>query len=329
VCDENEYHDVLCIAGETVQNCKDDERVPDPYENPAAMPLKDTRLGPVWTWANAEGSNRTTADFQFATEEQYQEAEFPSIHDERYGQSPVFASEQPPGDPDPYCNSNNGTTSVFELTARNKCARRLVRPVFIWGSEGQYMVKVRADRIGTYFLDVTYRGADPIWIDGVLNTGTTIMGAPYAMVVTPGPAKAEWSTAYGDGLLNTTVGEYGYFYVTARDRFGNRVSVGGSEVRVVMAIGRARAECTSPESYDDDGGILFTNANSICTGQCLTSETIVNPTAAQRADPSYYLDWVTYCTIRDSNTGASRTTMLRDFVERTVIKGLRVSWEVR
>ena len=82
-------------------------------------------------------------------------------------------------------------------------------------------------------------------------------------------------------------------------------------------------------SYDDDGGILFTNANSICTGQCLTSETIVNPTAAQRADPSYYLDWVTYCTIRDSNTGASRTTMLRDFVERTVIKGLRVSWEVR
>ena len=82
--------------------------------------------------------------------------------------------------------------------------------------------QVRADRIGTYFLAVTYRGADPIWIDGVLNTGTTIMGAPYAMVVTPGPAKAEWSTAYGDGLLNTTVGEFGYFWVTSRDRFGNR-----------------------------------------------------------------------------------------------------------
>jgi hypothetical protein len=96
----------------------------------------------VWTWAEAAGSNRTSSDFQFSTEEQYQEAEYPSVHDERYGQSPVVASEQPPGEADPYCNSNNGTTSIFELSARNKCARRLVRPVFIWGSEGQYMVKV-------------------------------------------------------------------------------------------------------------------------------------------------------------------------------------------
>ena len=81
------------------------------------------------------------------------------------------------------------------------------------------------------------------------------------------------------------------------------VSVGGTSVRVVMAIGRARAECTSPETYDNEGEKLYPNPSSICTGKCLTAETIINPTAAERADPTYYLDWVTYCTISDSNTG--------------------------
>jgi hypothetical protein len=43
VCGYSAYHDIDCVAGVTVQNCNDDERVPDPFENPAAMPIKVKR----------------------------------------------------------------------------------------------------------------------------------------------------------------------------------------------------------------------------------------------------------------------------------------------
>jgi hypothetical protein len=37
-----------------------------------------------------------------------------------------------------------------------------------------------------------------------------------------------------------------------------------------------------------NGGFVNPNNNSICIGNCLTSDTIINPTAAQRALPGYF-----------------------------------------
>jgi hypothetical protein len=124
--------------------------------------------------------------------------------------------------------------------------RRLVRPVYIWGSEGQYEVRFRLDLMGSFVMRVTFRGKQLEFYDDELNIGGNIGGSPYTIVVKPAAAQAQWTTITGAGLYNTTVGEAGSFLITARDRFGNRVSTGASEVQVVMAIGKARAECWSP-----------------------------------------------------------------------------------
>lgn len=129
----------------------------------------------------------------------------------RYGQAYIPDSEQTPVETDPLCNSKGGTTTHApdeRLPLRNKCVRRLIRPVYIWGSEGQYMVKFALDRIGIFSLDIKFRGEEPIFLDGRLNTGSRIMGGPYAIVVKPNLAKAAWTTASGAGCVRVAALSY-------------------------------------------------------------------------------------------------------------------------
>jgi hypothetical protein len=61
-------------------------RIPSELENPAHMPVKDLKLGPVWRYDEAAvpGSKITTSTYRFEGLGEYVNGIFPSIHDERY-----------------------------------------------------------------------------------------------------------------------------------------------------------------------------------------------------------------------------------------------------
>eukprot|EP00854_Cymbomonas_tetramitiformis_P000561 gene561-957_t len=305
--------DFQCVPYQTTQNCPDSERIADPVGNPAVMPWSDIRLGPVYLDTSKAGGYKSSAEYSLNNETAYFEAEFPNVHDEKY--TSTFADFITPDPIDAACNDENGDTDPERSATRNKCVRRLVRPVFLYGTDGQYDVKFRLDLAGSYQVRVTHMGsASEISQSTSLDIGTEVQGSRYTIIVSPATAKAQWSTATGYGLYNTTVGEQGSFTIAARDRFGNAALYTDDTtlIDVGMNAGVANAVCGYPPSVDADGLSLVNNNRSICYGSCLADETIINPTDLERAEceadtANCHIDWVSYCAVSNNDDGTYTT----------------------
>ena len=297
---------------DTNQDCTATICAADPVENPNDLPTYPIMLGPVWRDYDQPGGTLEFVDPR--------EGAFPNVHDERYStmQRDPLNPASPPTGGDAKCNSG-GKTDHMELNInKNKCVRRLKRPVYIMGSRGQYSVEFRVDRAGEYVVKLTSRGLQPI-IDkkGKLNLGANLGAGLYQLTVEPGEPIAQFTTSNLDlpeVAGRATIGEISNFTIFSRDRFGNQAIKGGSQVSVTMT-GPKYILCDLPfkTKVDPVTGVesrvnpynesLFVDGWEDEETSGYPSETIIEPTAAQKADPKLLLYYTSYCMIQDMDDG--------------------------
>jgi hypothetical protein len=285
----------------------------DPVENPNDLPTYPIMLGPVWRDYGAPGDGLALPDPRSQV--------FPNVHDERYStkeRDPLTRAPPPTGG-DAKCNTPGQPTDHTELVInRNKCVRRLTRPVWIAGTRGQYEVRFRVDRTGTYIVRLTSRGAEPV-IDSnnKVNLGASLGRGLYQLVVAPGDPRAQFSTSnleLPEVASKVTIGVVGTFTIFSRDRFGNKATAGGSRISVAMT-GPKYILCNYPfatvvdpvteldvraQPYNES---LFVEGWVDAATSGFATDTIIEPTAAQRADSRLALYYTSYCMIRDRNDG--------------------------
>ena len=89
------------------------------------------------------------------------------------------------------------------------------------------------DDVGVYH--VRYEPIHPGMLElSVLIQGVHILGSPFSVPISCGPAEARLCTAYGDGLRTAVAMENAYFVVETTDRFGNKLSLGGDTVNAEL-----------------------------------------------------------------------------------------------
>ena len=282
--------------------------VGDPVDNPNDMPTYPIMLGPTWRDYDAVGGGLAMLDAR--------DAVFPNVHDERYNtktRDPLLPAGPAPGG-DAKCNTPGQSTDYMELNVnRNKCVRRLTRPVFIAGSRGQYTVQFRLDRAGTYVVRLTSRGIEPI-IDknGKVNLGASLGAGLYQLVVEPGDPRATYSTSDLEQpavSARATIGVVSNFTIFSRDRFGNKATAGGSQISVAMT-GPKYIVCDLPfkTNVDPVSGLevranpynesLFVDGWVDAETSGYPTDTIIEPTEAQKNDPALLLYYTSYCDIK-------------------------------
>lgn len=125
------------------------------------------------------------------------------------------------------------------------------------GSNGNYIGTYNATVSGQYTLEILRQGPQ-----GVAAIDTAGGSAYYSLVVHPGTTAAERCLASGLGLSGGTAGDLQNFLLTAADRFGNRVLLGG-DVFTVEAVLTSRTDgyAVNPGQAERKRGTVHDNAD--------------------------------------------------------------------
>jgi hypothetical protein len=136
-------------------------------------------------------------------------------------------------------------------------------------------------------------------------------------IVEPGEPRAQFSTSdlgIPEIAGKATIGVVSTFTIFSRDRFGNKAIQGGSQIAVAMT-GPKYVLCDLPfkTNFDPVSGVevranpynesLFVEGWVDLETSGYPSDTIIEPTAAQKSDPSLLVYYTSYCMIQDMADG--------------------------
>jgi hypothetical protein len=109
------------------------------------------------------------------------------------------------------------------------------KPEYI--GDGQYKVSYTILKSGYYKLHITSGGSD---IE--CGRGSNYACSPFTLFVDPGPTVAVTTEAEGalsplmDGLTEAAAGDMGYFFIQAKDTYGNNRIVGGDDIKAMLTF---------------------------------------------------------------------------------------------